>query len=548
MKILTALIKTIRGGPCGINHFNGGLLRYYTEEALAKKIDDDIKSIFKIDLMHPNTEKTAGIHFLVYFKNMIFFYQKYFFTFWYTYCAHYKFDVKTSKLPEIPPILWAFSSTIIFCYLVLLYIHKVAKGFLSPQLFNFNPSNHCNQSTEHVNLAIQYFRGLNPSKKNDLFLISNLKTSKKYKCFIIASDTKKFKALKEEITRFGGQIKSSTRADIDLIPWLMNPMLSQQVWQSTSKATVLWRALGQKSKIRPLVFLSMILFNQQKTAYVFFLKTAKIDKISTLNFSYNSSTISAAAFEASVPAIFKEVSVWGDWSSVYCNRVICNSWVSLTKQSSVYAKKTQLFVDNFTVSKRQKPLLNLKKSTNKETTRLKVFIIGTNSGENDTFFVPQQMPIKNYQTELYSFFSWAKSQKNIEITIKEKKNNSEFYKKTCGLIGSKKSRYGENIHFIENPQSHSVEEFSYNFDAFIALGTFYPSSIYELANHVQKERLFYWDICGLTKAFPEVLKSNTMNVCTSLDQLTRLCSEMCNSNDLKQQKSMQKLNNKLLKR
>ena len=80
--ILLSLYKTIATGSGSIVHVDGGLLRYHVEEHLANKIDDDIKRVFKVDLRQAYQAKTNETHFLVYYRNAIFYYERFLFFAW----------------------------------------------------------------------------------------------------------------------------------------------------------------------------------------------------------------------------------------------------------------------------------------------------------------------------------------------------------------------------------------------------------------------------------------------------------------------------------
>jgi hypothetical protein len=273
----------------------------------------------------------------------------------------------------------------------------------------------------------------------------------------------------------------------------------------------------------------MTIFNQSKNAYLDFIQKNEIEQFSNTNFNYHAATLSAAAYTADIQSIFKEVSVWGDWSSVNINKVICSTWISLTKESDAYARKNHLFVDKFTISAQSSSLKEKRDLPSKNSLRLKILVLGADAQHNNGLLNPQHISLSNYSKNLYSLFLWSRQKPNISITIKEKKNDSAFYQKTLKKFKNQSKHISKNIHFIAQPGDQKLSDYIHDYDLYIALGTFYPSSLYNLSNYITKERLIFWDLTNLSTFFPEILQSKTMTICKSEEELFQICNLFYNS-------------------
>tara|TARA_B100001093_G_C26856025_1_gene1027441 strand:+ start:2010 stop:3626 length:1617 start_codon:yes stop_codon:yes gene_type:complete len=519
MKLLSSIISSIKFGPGEIKHFKGGLIRYYVEDALANEIDNHIEDVFKIDLRKINQCKKAELHFLVYYRNLTFFFSKFTYITWNVFLAYLKNDGKTTEVYLLPKKLAIFNDVMRFFYLLLSTIYRVTSNF---SLFGEHSlsKSYCKKDTlDAVNIAVQYYHGTNPAKRSDLFVLEGLNKNLEYKCFIFTNTKSNYKKLCNELALFENDIKNSYGFNIELIAVHLNTVKLNFLWRSLMLSLKLFKKFDLNLIRNPLILLSMVIFNHNKISYREFFKACKIEKVTSTNFSYNSSVISGAAFDVNVTSIFKEVSVWGDWSTVNINKIICNEWLSLTKGSASYAKNTHVFVDKIGVSKSKKLLF----SRNKKSHLFRIFILGTNAGKNDSFFAPQTISSELYSNNLNAFFNWGIKKNDVKITVKEKKADSDFYLNTLKKTECTEKSKHEKIEFIANPFGRALLECCDGYDLYIALGTFYPSSIYEISDYVSRDQLVFWDIAGLSQAFPMILETTTMNVCTSLDGLINFC-------------------------
>ena len=429
--LLSSIYKTIIGGPGIIAHKNFGLIRYYVEEGLANKIDAEIENLFKINLREPQQTKTAEIHFLIYYRNVIFYYERFLLSAWNIFCAHYKHNSQLTEFYQFSRLLSLISHCAIFLFLCVAGIFKWVKYyFLRITLFPSKPM--LTQSGKEVrNIAVKHYHGIDPQKRNDLFLLRNRVNDKTENCFIITENQKDFARVKSDIARLEGSIQKAFTTKVSLIPYFHSERTFRGTILSIYNSIILLKKFELSVLKHPLIFLILIIFELKKNSLANFFNQYNIELISNTNFNYESSVVSAAAFSTNTKSIFKEVSVWGDWSSVYFNKVLCNNWIASTKQSAKYIKKTQHFIDQITVSvprsvpKKNKPILTQKKEG------LEVLVIGSNASKNDNLFVPQHISIDIYRQKLYSYFLWASKREHVQITIKEKKADSYFFNKRC---------------------------------------------------------------------------------------------------------------------
>ena len=127
--LLSSIYKTIIGGPGIIAHKNFGLIRYYVEEGLANKIDAEIENLFKINLREPQQTKTAEIHFLIYYRNVIFYYERFLLSAWNIFCAHYKHNSQLTESYQFSRLLSLISHCAIFLFLCIAGIFKSVKYY-----------------------------------------------------------------------------------------------------------------------------------------------------------------------------------------------------------------------------------------------------------------------------------------------------------------------------------------------------------------------------------------------------------------------------------
>ena len=526
MKLLSSIISSIKLGPGETSHSNGGIIRYYIEDALANEIDHRIKNVFKIDLREKNQCKKAETHFLVYYRNRTFFFNKVIFTIWNVFLAHFKNDGKPSELYFLPKTLAVLNDVAIFFYLLFLTVYRFTSNL---SFHNGNNLSNCwrnKGAMDAVNIAVQYYHGVNPAKRNDLFALEALNKNLQYNCFIFTDVNGNYKKLLNELRLFEYDIKNGYGFNIELIPVHLNTLKVSSFWPSLKSSVKLFKHFELSFINNPLVLLFMIIFNYSKISYGEFFKTCRISIVTNTNFNFNSSLISGAAYDAKATSVFKEVSVWGDWSTVYINKVICNEWLSITTKSSVYAKNTHIFVDKFVVKKNK----HLSLSKTKKSRSLRIFIFGTNAGKNNSFFIPQTISSTLYNYNLNAFFDWSVKKNDIKITIKEKKTNSDFYINTLKKNGSMETSVHNQIEFIATHSGRTLPELCDGYDLYVALGTFYPSCIYEISDYIPKDRLVFWDMAGLSRAFPKVLETATMSVCTSLDEIINFCEDFYYNN------------------
>lgn len=521
--ILISIVRTIRNGPGEINHTNGGLIRYYVEESLADSNDAFINKRFNTELKSSTEPKTAEIHFLIYLRNIKFYFEKSGITFWNIFCAHYKHDGKTSELYTLPKLLLALNHIVIFYCLISLNIFRILRNTFTKELNLASQRSNIDLVSKENNIAINYTHGIDPSKQNDLFLLNLMEKDKNYNCFVVSNNIKEFQQLRDSIPKFKKEITIAFGIKINLIPYYLPKMQIKFLGKSALDSIQLCRKFKLSLLFNPLIFIYMIIFNQSKNAYLDFIKKNEIEQFSNTNFNYDAATISAAAYAADIQSIFKEVSVWGDWSSVHINKVICSTWISLTKKSDTYARNNHLFVDNFKISARPPSLKEKPGLPSKYSPGLKILVIGSNAQHNNSFLDPQHISLSNYSKNLYSLFTWSRQKPDISITIKEKKNDSAFYQNTSEKFKSQSKHISKNIHFIVQPGGRELSDYAHDYDLYIALGTFYPSSLYQLSNYIPKERLIFWDLTKLSTVFPQILQSKTVTICKSEEELFQIC-------------------------
>ena len=462
---------------------------------------------------------------------MLFYFERTVFTLWNIFCSHYKHDGKSTEIYDPPKVLLRLSYFIIFCYLLIVNVCKLLRNIIliKSDLVTQEPPICLKQ--KKTTMGINYSRGFDPSKRNDLFLFDILEKGTFRNCYIIFTSNRDYKKHKDKISNFEQEIKIMAGTNINLIPYYLPKFQVKLLTQSVKDTVQLCKTLRLNLIKHPLTFLSMLIFNQNKNAYLNLFQKKGIKLITNTHFNYEATTISAAAFSVNIQSIFKEISVWGDWSSVYINKVICSIWISLTHQSDKYAKKNHLFVKDFQVfrplrSSIEKPFLSSSKSRG-----LNILVIGSNVEPNNKLLIPQTMSLDNYSEQIYSLFNWAKQAPDISITIKEKKNYSAFYQNTLNDFKNTEGQLPEYVRFIDQPNKQKLTDYAHDYDLYIALGTFYPSAIYELANNVSKERLIFLDTTKLSTVFPKILNSKTMSVCRSKEELFQICESFYKSND-----------------
>ena len=459
---------------------------------------------------------------------MLFYFERTVFTSWNIFCSHYKHDGKSTEIYNPPNALTKFSYFFVFCYLLILNIYKSLMNMFQTTLDFLTEESTMSSAQKETTIAINYSRGFDPSKRNDLFLFEFLEKGTFGDCYIIFTSYREYRIQKDKISNFEQQIKIMAGTNVKLIPYYL-PKFQIKLLKQSVKDTIKLCKIFKLNLIRnPLTLLSMLIFCQNKNAYLNLFQKKKIKLISNTNFNYEATTISAAAFSANIQSIFKEISVWGDWSSVYQNKVICSIWISLTKQSEKYAKKNHLFVKDFQVfrpliSSIEKSVLSSKKSRG-----LKILVIGSNIELNNSLLTPQCMSINNYYKQIYSIFNWAQQIPDIRVTVKEKKNYLALYQNILNDFKDREGPLPKNVRFVDQPNKQKLTDFAHNYDVYVALGTFYPSAIYELANNISKERLIFFDTTKLTAAFPQILNNKTMSVCRSKEELFQICESFYN--------------------
>ena len=133
--------------------------------------------------------------------------------------------------------------------------------------------------------------------------------------------------LKYDLAQFEDNIQQTHGREIRLIPHFHAEDLFSNVIPCFCNSIALSKKFEISSFVHPLIFIFMMIFEAKKNTLVNFFNQYNIKSITNTNFNHESCVISAAAFSVNTKSIFKEVTVWGDWSSVYNNRVLCDTWI-----------------------------------------------------------------------------------------------------------------------------------------------------------------------------------------------------------------------------
>ena len=197
-KIFQAIVRTIKNGPGMIEHTKGGLIRYYIEDTVADTIDADIQKRFNVDLRNPSVPISAELYFLIYYRNMLFYFERTVFTSWNIFCSHYKHDGKRTEIYYPPKGLARFSYSIIFCYLLIVNIYKLLMSIFQTKLHFVTQEPIISPTQKKTTVAINYSRGFDPSKRNDLFLFDVLEKGTLGDCYIIFTSNREYRTQKEK--------------------------------------------------------------------------------------------------------------------------------------------------------------------------------------------------------------------------------------------------------------------------------------------------------------------------------------------------------------
>ena len=527
-KLLFAIAKTIVVGPRNIEHKRGGLIRHYIEDAVAEFVDNRILSDAGINLRdRSGNKKSELLHFFIFCRNLKISLYLPLFVVYNTFFAYLKHGGRRTELHHPGGVVLCFFGVITFLKIIALYVFRLIKHAKSR--INVSTSTlDCVSTAGAENIAVIYYHGIDLDKRHDLFFLKSVSSEKKYNFFILVNNLSLLSDLKNKLQYASNKTGIEINKNVQLIPLYMPKINLKGLGRSIHSTYKLLKILKMNVKAQPFYLLAGLIFYQRKYLFEKFIIDNDVSTITNTNFDYESSIIAASAFSAGVKSVFKETSVWGDWAPINTNKVICSDWISMTENSMFYARNTHLYVDEFRTIDAFSSIKSKISHHNKNRDSLNILVIGSNSDLKSGFLFPQRIPFECYVRALYSFFAWVEGEPGIRVTYKDKKNNSDFLAKVKNDAKLEEFKFLKSVRFVPNPAGKFLTDYESSNDIFVALGTFYPSSLYELSGLVQKDRLVFWDVTNLTNVYPEILVSKSIRVCKSLSEVKEICLEQEN--------------------
>lgn len=497
-----ALLNYRRIGIGMLRHSSGGLLRYEIEERAAKQSNDFVSNAFQIQLGDASLPRDDLLHFMVFARNAHFFFLRPHFTRWVVLMARLT-NVGGRVDPSNPSPMVSRLITVQMCLQIGGRIVASAIRYRKPKPSVIDIA----EPTDGATVAVVHYLGISPDRRNDLFWLSEHTASKVGKVVLLVGSARdKLAAIRQRDAFLQASSQKGLSVPRILILPLdaaVTPKLSATIRSSrdldinTANTTFLDRFLMRAC---------YIYYARFRDKYAYFLETTGASAVASANPSFVNAAISGAALQTSSLSIFRELSVWGNWSEVYRNKVICDCLSSLSATSKTYLEETNPHVKTVLTHESSRhqstALANDKVST--DDTVFRVLFLGSNIGKNITFKAPQVIPENLAMSEIGTFCQWAIGQDNLSVRVKEKKEGS-------GIL-SIRSIVHEHTDAINDTTFGSWEQtagltphqFAEEIDLAIAIGTFYPSSLHELSNTLPKDRCLFWDLAGLTSRYPSI--------------------------------------------
>ena len=111
---------------------------------------------------------------------------------------------------------------------------------------------------------MKHYHGIDPQKRNDLFLLRNRVNDKKENCFIITENQKDFARVKSDIARLEGSIQKAFTTKVSLIPYFHSERTFRGTILSIYNSIILLKKFELSVLKHPLIFLILIIFELKK--------------------------------------------------------------------------------------------------------------------------------------------------------------------------------------------------------------------------------------------------------------------------------------------
>jgi len=509
-----ALIDYRRLGIGALRHSSGGLLRYEIEERVAVQSNDIIANAFQKRLGDMTLPRDDMLHFMVFARNTYFFFMRPHFTRW---------VVLRARLTKTDDGVDPISPGACISRLIKIQMCCQIGARIIASMIRFRKvsqhSHAVSEPTSGATVAVVNYLGISPNHRNDLFWLTKGTVSKVGKVVLLVGTTKEVETATCQRNAFLSALIMKGLPTPEILILSLDTAIAPRPFSLIRKSFNLKiNATRTNFLDRCFLRISHLYYMRLRESFAYFLETSGATVLTSSNPSFINAAISGAAFQESCTSVFRELSVWGNWSEVYRNKVICDCFSSISPTSKTYLKETnphvgQVRTQNIGICTPAAPLEC--RDTGKEKS-FRILLLGSNIGKNLSFRGPQVIPEGIATLEIRSFSQWAMIQDSLFVRVKEKKEGPGI-KSIRSIVlectdGTNDTTFGGWEETTNLPPHQFVEQI----DLALAIGTFYPSSLHELSTTLPKDRCLFWDIAGLTSRYPSICDVAPISIARSL--------------------------------
>ncbi|MBO6788925.1 MAG: hypothetical protein JJ894_00160 [Dinoroseobacter sp.] len=496
---------------------DGSLLRYEIEERLASQSDSLVSKAFQRQIDDSSLPRDDLLHFMIFARNIhMFFLQSHFTRI--TVLQARLFQSSERVDPKTPGAisLSVFTIAITLQISLRLIASMLKSRMLRPLLQE--PS----EQTDGATLVVPYFIGVSPNYRNDMFWLTRSTAERVGKVVLIGRSEKELAAAKLQI----GELQAAWSQQGVSIPKIVTASLYSAPTPGFFSSAQ--QALSLKIDSTKTGFLERCLlrtchlyYARHRDAYAYFLESSQAVAVTNTNLSFLNAAISGAALRSSSLSIFRERSVWGNWSRVHRNKIICDCFSALSSTSKAFLEGSNPHITNIYEQEIQTlPHAVIREPQAPSSERVfRILLLGSNISKNKTNFPPQVIPDAIATRELGSFSKWAIIQEDLLVRIKEKKDGPAARSIRSIVLESADGGLDDTFSGWEETARITPHQFANDIDLAIAIGTFYPSALHELTSLLPKERCLFWDITGLTSKYPSIPDAAPISVAESLEEV-----------------------------
>jgi hypothetical protein len=509
-----ALIDYRRLGIGSLRHSSGGLLRYEIEERVAVQSNDIIANAFQKRLGDMTLPRDDMLHFMVFARNAYFFFMRPHFTRWVVLRARL-----TKTDDRVDPI----SPGVSISRLIKIQMCCQIGGRILASMIRFRKvgqhSHAASKPTSGATVAVVNYLGISPHHRNDLFWLTKSTASKVGKVVLLVGTTKE---VETAICQRNAFLNALIEKGLPTPEILISPLDTAIIPKFLSLIRQSFNLPIDSTKTsfidRCFLRICHLYYTRLRESYAYFLGTSGATVLTNSNPAFINAAISGAALQESCTSVFRELSVWGNWSEVYRNKAICDCFSSMSSTSKAYLKETNPHVGQVRTQSigTRPPAAPLECRDTGMGKGFRILLLGSNIGKNVGFSRPQVIPECVATLEIKSFSQWAMIQDSLFVRVKEKKEGPGI-KSIRSIVlectdGTNDTTFGD----WEETANLTPRQFVEKIDLALAIGTFYPSSLHELSPTLPKDRCLFWDIGGLTSRYPSICDVAPISIAQSL--------------------------------